>query len=122
MASSLSALFEVINRRGGTVVVYDAATDRSYLLQPLESAAKPASTPVVAPIAPAAAVAPAPVVPVAAADVSGLTEEQLLAKINRDIALWRTEQAAREVATGANESASEFQFEPADDDSLESST
>ncbi len=118
MASSLSALFEVINRRGGTVVVYDATTDRSYLLQPLESAAKPASTPVTAPVA---VVAPTPAAP-AAAEVSGLTEEQLLAKINRDIALWRTEQAAREVATGANASASEFQFEPADDDSLESIT
>lgn len=87
-------------------MVYDAVTDRSYLLQPLEAAAKPANTPVM------------PVASVTATDVSGLTEEQLLAKINRDIALWRTEQAAREAATRANESAGEFQFEPADDESM----
>lgn len=102
MASSLSQLFAVVNRRGAAVVVYDATTDQSYLLQPLESA-MPAMTDS----------------PATAESVAGLTEEQLLAKINRDIAQWRGEQARRENTPSATVAETDFQFEPADDEPAE---
>ncbi|MBI5621297.1 hypothetical protein HY933_00320 [Candidatus Falkowbacteria bacterium] len=78
MTTEFGKLLDLVQRTGDRLVIYNAAADQSFVLLPLQEYEQHLSG------------SPA---------MSGLTEEELLAKINRDIARWRAEQKSEKSMT-----------------------
>ena len=68
-ATSFSKIIELIKKTGDTCVVLDASGEPAYVVLPFRVYERLAA---------------------GKADVAGMTEDELLEKINRDIALWRS--------------------------------
>lgn len=78
MAVGLDKVLSLAARRSSGVVVYDSATDRGFVLISLDEYERLAA---------------------GSGDIRRLTEDELLARINRDVALWREEQMLQSTAT-----------------------
>ena len=86
MSTPLDQLL-ALARQGTPVVIYDSVSGTTYTLSASRSGMGTMPSPV----------SPTPVTPVE--NIQELTEEQLLAKINRDVAMWRAGQSERPTAT-----------------------
>lgn len=77
-ASSFSKILDLVNKTGDTCVVLDASGEPAYVVLPFRVYERLAA---------------------GKADVAGMTEDELLEKINRDIALWRSSSQEAESTT-----------------------
>lgn len=91
MTEEFRKVLDLIKRTGDKLVFYDSSNDSSFVILPLDQYEKLlAGTP----------------------GVKGLTEQELLDKINRDIALWRSEQKLEKLGESEMEMAAKFNFKP----------
>jgi hypothetical protein len=82
MTNEFRKVLDLIKRTNDKLVFYDAVSDSSFVILPLAEYEKLLTQEM---------------------KVSGLTEQELLDKINRDIALWRSEQKLEKITESEEE-------------------
>ena len=82
MTEEFKKVLNLVKRSGDKLVLFDTASDTAFMLLPLSEYEKTLA---------------------GGSSVRGLTEEELLAKINRDISTWRETQKLEQVSDNNNE-------------------